>query len=122
MTSVEQSAGVDVTRLGIDDVDVVILTFALMTDVFETPADVLTETYASELLGRAEFWALAAVVDDRVVGGLTAHELPMTTLAAERGNDATFVLADNGDEHALAFYRALVRELRDVTMFDLPPG
>ena len=43
VTSVEQSAGVDVTRLGIDDVAVVILMFALMTDVFETPGEALTE-------------------------------------------------------------------------------
>ena len=45
----------------------------------------------SELLGRAEFWARAAVVDDRVVGGQTAHELPMTTLAAERGVDVQVI-------------------------------
>jgi hypothetical protein len=44
VTSVEQSAGVVVTRLGIDDVAVAMRMFALMTDVFENPGEALTET------------------------------------------------------------------------------
>ena len=150
----EQSAGVHVKRLGVDDVAVATRMFALMTEIFDTPGEALSETYVSELLRRPEFWAVVALVADEVVGGLTAHELPMTRnesgelliydlavspdrqregigrrlvnmlsmLAAERGIDVTFVLADNEDEHAVAFYRALGGEPSDVTMFDLPPG
>ncbi len=65
-------------RLGVDDVALAIRVFALMTEVFENPGEALTEMYVSELLRRPEFWVLAAVDDDEIVGGLTAHELPMT--------------------------------------------
>lgn len=52
--------------------------FALMARVFEEPATPLGETYLSTLLARREFWAIVAFVDERMVGGLTAHALPMT--------------------------------------------
>lgn len=52
--------------------------FVLMAQVFEHPASLLTEDYVQGLLEQPNFWALAAVQGDQVVGGLTAHVLPMT--------------------------------------------
>jgi aminoglycoside 3-N-acetyltransferase I len=52
--------------------------FSLLSEVFETPGPPVSDAYASRVLGRRDFWALAALVGDEVVGGLTAHELPMT--------------------------------------------
>ena len=52
--------------------------FVLMEEVFEEKATRLNDDYVDQLLRRDEFWALAAVVDDVIVGGITAHKLPMT--------------------------------------------
>ena len=52
--------------------------FAVMAEVFEEPGEELSDRYLDELLSRETFWAIAAVADDDVVGGLTAHTLPMT--------------------------------------------
>ncbi|MGI8666854.1 MAG: GNAT family N-acetyltransferase [Jatrophihabitans sp.] len=50
-----------------------------MVEVFaEAPADPLGDEYLDRLLARNSFWALAALVGSTVVGGLTAHTLPMT--------------------------------------------
>jgi aminoglycoside 3-N-acetyltransferase I len=52
--------------------------FVLMEEVFEEKATRLNDNYVDQLLRRDEFWALAAVVDGVIVGGITAHKLPMT--------------------------------------------
>jgi len=52
--------------------------FATMTRVFATPAEALSDAYLTRLLDRDDFWALAAFVDGQMVGGLTAHTLPLT--------------------------------------------
>ncbi|MGE0816059.1 MAG: GNAT family N-acetyltransferase [Vicinamibacterales bacterium] len=54
-------------------------TFLTMAGVFETEAEPLGDEYLARLLSRQDFWALAAVDGHAVVGGLTAHVLPMTT-------------------------------------------
>ena len=46
--------------------------------MFETDHTEVSNDYAAELLARPEVWAYAATLDDVVIGGLTAHTLPMT--------------------------------------------
>lgn len=61
------------------------------------------------LLRRDEFWALAALEGDEVVGGVTAHALPMTR---HRGNELfLYDLAVRGDRQRRGIGRALVAEL-----------
>jgi aminoglycoside 3-N-acetyltransferase I len=123
--------------------------FTMMAEVFSEPAGILTNEYVAELLGRAAFWAIAAIDGDEVVGGLTAHALPMTRAqgfelflydlavrpdrqrrgigrrlvarlreeAAAEGADNVFVPADDDDDHALEFYRALGGSPSPVTIF-----
>jgi aminoglycoside 3-N-acetyltransferase I len=55
--------------------------FAVMADVFEEPNEALSDAYVDRLLGRDDFWAIAAFIGDDVVGGVTAHTLPMTRAA-----------------------------------------
>jgi aminoglycoside 3-N-acetyltransferase I len=52
--------------------------FAIMAVVFEEPNQELDGAYLDALLRRADFWALAALEGDEVIGGVTAHALPMT--------------------------------------------
>ncbi len=49
-----------------------------MATVFDETNEVLTDEYIASLLLRPEFWAIAAVRNDIVIGGLTAHTLMMT--------------------------------------------
>lgn len=67
-----------VERLGPDDVDQARETFTLMATVFDETNEPLSDAYIMALLRRPEFWAIAAVRNDTVIGGLTAHTLMMT--------------------------------------------
>ena len=67
-----------VRRLGVGDRTLARQTCSLMAQVFETDAEPISETYVDGLLGRADFWIIAATVNGEVVGGLTAHTLAMT--------------------------------------------
>jgi aminoglycoside 3-N-acetyltransferase I len=124
----------------------------LRADFFGEPHEPRDDASLDELLARPDFWALGAADDEsQLLGGLTAHQLPMThhagsalfiydiavqaehqrrgigrllvatlrELAAQHGIDDVFVLADNEDQHALDFYRALGGAAAPVTMFDL---
>jgi aminoglycoside 3-N-acetyltransferase I len=52
--------------------------FSMMARVFAEPGGELSDEYVADLLARAGFWAIAAIDDGEVVGGVTAHTLPMT--------------------------------------------
>jgi aminoglycoside 3-N-acetyltransferase I len=72
-------ADVRIRRLTVDDIAVARATFALLVEVFDEGAPgPLSDEYLAGLLGRDSFWALAAWVDNEVVGAITAHALPMT--------------------------------------------
>ena len=136
-------------RLQPGDRDLARVLLALMADVFEEASEVLSDRYLDQLLAREDFWALAAFDGDQIIGGITAHSLPMTRTetaemfiydlavrrdhqrtglgrhlvaelqekAAARGIENLFVAADNGDVHALEFYRALGGAASPVTFF-----
>ena len=65
-------------RLQPGDRDLARQLFAAMADVFDTPAEPLSDAYIDKLLVRDDFWAIAAFVGDGLAGGITAHTLPMT--------------------------------------------
>jgi aminoglycoside 3-N-acetyltransferase I len=54
--------------------------FERMVRVFDAGSDAerLSDAYLRRILARDDFWALAALVDGQIVGGLTAHTLPLT--------------------------------------------
>jgi aminoglycoside 3-N-acetyltransferase I len=126
--------------------------FAVMATAFAEQQRHLSDMYLHRLLDRRDVWVLAAFVDDAVVGGLTAHALPMTrreateimiydlavqkeyrrlgvarqlitelrALAATDDLGDVFVVVDNDDQHALAFYQAVHGEPMPTTMFTFP--
>lgn len=67
-----------VRRLGPADASRAQVLFTLMAEVFEEDRAALSAGYLDELLGRDDLWILAAFEGDAIVGGLTAHVLPMT--------------------------------------------
>jgi aminoglycoside 3-N-acetyltransferase I len=96
-------------RLGQEDVALARTTFAMMDAVFETGGERLGDTYLRRLLGREDFWALAAVVDGVPVGGVTAHVLPMTR--AESSELLVYDVAVRADWRRRGVGRALLRHL-----------
>lgn len=69
---------ITIQRLGVSDVDLAQAVFRLMAEVFDEGTGQLSREYVAALLGRADFWAMVAMLDARPVGGITAHVLPMT--------------------------------------------
>ena len=138
-----------ITRLRSEDAASARVMFAMMAEVFGEDSEPLGDHYLTELLGRESFWAYAAFAGSSIVGGLTAHTLPMTrspsaevfiydlavrpdhqrrgvgsrllrelrTATAHAGIRDVFVPADEEDEHAIDFYRALGGVPSPVTFF-----
>ncbi|MCU0635450.1 MAG: GNAT family N-acetyltransferase [Gemmatimonadaceae bacterium] len=71
-------APLSIRRLGAADRAPARTLFALFARVFETDAQVLSDDALELRLRDPAFWALAAYDGDTIVGGLTAHTLPMT--------------------------------------------
>jgi aminoglycoside 3-N-acetyltransferase I len=100
-----------VQRLRAGDRDIARRVFALMADVFAEPHEALGDAYVDALLGRADFWVLAARANDEVIAGLTAHTLPMTR--AERAEVFLYDVAVRADHQRRGVGRQLLTALRD---------
>lgn len=66
-----------IVRLGVDHLDLARSVFQVMVEVFDEGDGGLSADYVHRLLGRDDLWAYGALDGDVVVGGLTAHTLPM---------------------------------------------
>ena len=85
--------------------------FALMAEVFDERCEPLSDRYLDILLAREDFWALAAFDGDQIIGGVTAHSLPMTN--TEAVEVFIYDLAVRSDHQRRGVGRHLVTELRN---------
>jgi aminoglycoside 3-N-acetyltransferase I len=69
-------------RLETADRDLARSLFLLMAEVFEAESEQLSDGYVERLLADPSFWVIAAWDGEQLVGGLTAHTLPMTRTEA----------------------------------------
>jgi aminoglycoside 3-N-acetyltransferase I len=99
-----------VERLTVADIERARVLFATMAAVFEIDPEPLSDDYLTRVLVREEFWALAASVDARMVGGLTAHTLPLTR--AEVSEVFIYDIAVIPDYQRQGIGRQLVATLR----------
>jgi aminoglycoside 3-N-acetyltransferase I len=101
----------EIRRLGPNDAELARETFATMAAVFEEDddADSVSLDYARRLLARSDFWALTAIDAEGVVGGLTAHALPMTR--SEATELFIYDIAVRQDQQRRGVGRALMTEL-----------
>ncbi len=84
--------------------------FTLMAKVFDEGSEELSDGYVDRLLGREDFWAIAAFVDNDIVGGITAHTLPMTR--AQYSEIFIYDIAVRSEHQRKGIGRRLVEELR----------
>lgn len=100
-----------IQRLGYGDREQAQQLFLLMTDVLGEKYKKLGDTYLNRLLQRKEFWAIAAFDNDEMVGGLTAHELPMT--ASESAELFIYDMAVKRNHQRLGVGRLLLADVRE---------
>jgi aminoglycoside 3-N-acetyltransferase I len=98
-------------RLRANDTEHARALFALMAQVFGEECEPLGDEYLNRLLSRDDFWAIAAAVGDDLVGGITAHALPMTRTASSE----LFIydMAVRADHQRKGVGRQLVSALRE---------
>ena len=97
-------------RLGRGDLELGPQLFALMAQVFGEDPEDLRKGYVEELLSDGRFWAIAALAGEELVGGITAHALPLTCKVSL----ALFVydIAVRTDQQRRGVGRALMDRLR----------
>lgn len=103
-------AEVAVRRLSAGEQAVAKDLFAMMAAVFEEESAPLSPGYLDDLLSRDGFWALAAFIGEDLVGGLTAHALPLTRIEAHE--IFIFDIAVRPDAQRKGVGRRLVETLR----------
>lgn len=82
-----------------------------MSEVFEESPEPLDVAYVEALLTPPTFWAIAAYLGSEIVGGITAHTLPMTRSATSE--IFIYDLAVREDRQRRGIGRRLVTELRE---------
>jgi aminoglycoside 3-N-acetyltransferase I len=82
---------------------------AMMAAVFEEARDELDDAHVRTLLAREDFWAVVASDAGAVVGGVTAHTLPMTR--SPSAELFIYDLAVRADRQRRGIGRALLTEL-----------
>lgn len=83
----------------------------MMAEVFAEGHEQLGDGYLDRLLGRQDFWVIAAFTDDdELIGGITAHTLPMTR--TEAFEIFIYDIAVRGDQQRKGVGRLLMTVLR----------
>src|SRR5262245_30460536 len=85
----------------------------MMAAVFEEEGASLSPAYVDRLLARSDFWAFVALSGDEVVGGLTAHALPMTR--SECSEMFIYDVAVRPDHQRTGVGRQLMAAVRDAS-------
>jgi aminoglycoside 3-N-acetyltransferase I len=110
-----------VTRLVAGDGSVAKRLLSTMAEVFEEEHEELRDEHVAQLLANDQMWLLAATSGEEIVGGLTAHALPMTR--SESREIFIYDIAVRGDHQRRGVGRLLMSHLvslaRDAGVHDL---
>jgi aminoglycoside 3-N-acetyltransferase I len=99
----------DIRRLAPGDEAQAYEMLSTMAEVFEEHCDEFSHEHVQRLLARPDFWAVVAMDEAAVVGGITAYALPMTRTAVSE----LFIydVAVRVDRQRTGVGRALMNEL-----------
>lgn len=100
-----------IERLGAGQRDRAKALFALLSEVLGDTRGPVTDSYVDRLLQQDSFWAFAAIENNRVIAGLTAHVLPMTN--AERAELLVYDIAVTEDYQRRGIGRQLIQAARN---------
>ncbi|MEM9162039.1 MAG: GNAT family N-acetyltransferase [Cyanobacteria bacterium P01_F01_bin.4] len=100
-----------IRRLTAGDRELARALFAMMAEVFEEDYACLSDVYLDQLLSQKDFWAIAASVDDDIIGGITAYTLPMTRTASSE--IFIYDIAVRADQQRQGIGRHLMTALRE---------
>lgn len=98
-------------RLGAGDLAIARRLFVVMAEVFDEEAEPLGDGYLERLLRRDDFWVFAAFEGDAIIGGITAHTLPMTR--SESSELFIYDIAVRSEHQRKGVGRALMTALRE---------
>jgi aminoglycoside 3-N-acetyltransferase I len=98
-------------RLKPGDRDLARELFSLMAAAFEVECGALGDAYVDRLLAREDFWAIAAFDGEQIIGGVTAHTLPMTR--DESSEVFLYDIAVRSEHRRKGVGRRLVADLRE---------
>jgi aminoglycoside 3-N-acetyltransferase I len=104
-------ANIRTLRLTAADIEIARQLFLLMARVFGGPSEPLSDEYLHRLLSRPDYWTIAGLMDDELVGGLTAYTLPMTR--QQVSEIFIYDVAVRSDQQRKGVGRALISTLRD---------
>jgi aminoglycoside 3-N-acetyltransferase I len=85
--------------------------FATMAMIFAEEPSPLSDEYVDRLLSKEEFFAIAAFEENNIIGGLTAHMLPMTR--SESSEIFIYDLAVRAEYRRMGVGRMLMMALRE---------
>ncbi len=103
---------IDRLGLGTNDVRRARDTFIVVAEVFEEPHEELSDDYIVRLLNDPAFWVLTAHEDGEILGGLTAHTIPLTRL--EERELFLFDIAVRPEHHRRGIGRQLIDALLEL--------
>jgi aminoglycoside 3-N-acetyltransferase I len=99
-------------RLGQSDTELASAMFSAMACAFGEPLRSPSPDYVARLLSRNDFWAVAALVDGRPIGGLTAFSLPLTR--TESMELFIYDIAVQPEHQRRGIGRQLVQQVREL--------
>ena len=105
---------INISRIQANDFKRLIELVELLNEVFEEPSNVASERELKKLLNKADFYAIVAIKEDKVIGGLTAYELKR--YYTDKSELYIYDIAVKKELHNQGIGKKLINHLKDYSM------
>lgn len=103
-----------ISRIQENDIKRFIELIELLNEVFEEPNQVASERHIKKLLNKPDFYAIVAIKEGRILGGLTAYELER--YYTDKSELYIYDIAVKTEFHNQGIGKALIHYLKDYSM------
>ena len=103
-----------ISRIQENDIKLFIELIELLNEVFEEPNQVASERQIKKLLNKPDFYAIVAIKEGRILGGLTAYELER--YYTDKSELYIYDIAVKTEFHNQGIGKALIHYLKDYSM------